>query len=145
MERGDVARMFNVAEADVAEFGVLVLLKPDGVQRVATADGVFGVTDHPSNRQLRKWPGGALPVVDGEDGTPGEPAEAGAEKEPLPSPVVEETTAAEKNLVPDGSAETVLSWVDGDPRRAERAKVAELEREKPRSTVLAQLEKVAAP
>lgn len=135
MERGEVARMFNVAEADVADFGVLVLLKPDGVQRVATADGVFGVSDHPSNRQLRKWPGGALPVVDGvvEDDTA---AEVVAVEAP-PVPVVEEA-------VPDGSAAVVLSWVDGDPARAERARAVEVEREAPRSTLLAQLEKVAA-
>lgn len=142
MERGEVARMFNVAEADVADFGVLVLLKPDGVQRVATADGVFGVSDHVSNRQLRRWPAGdtvsGIEPVEDEPTRPDAPA---AEAEPA-TPAPDE--AAHVDEVPDGTAAVVLSWVGSDQARAERAAAAEKDRDQPRSTLLAQLEKVAA-
>lgn len=44
--------------------------------------------------------------------------------------------------VPDGSADAVLAWVGGDPVRASRAREAEQGRDRPRSTLLAQLDKV---
>jgi len=44
--------------------------------------------------------------------------------------------------VPDGSAETVLNWVGNDKTKAERALDAEQRRERPRSTLIAALEKL---
>lgn len=44
--------------------------------------------------------------------------------------------------VPEGNAADVLAWVANSPKRAALAAKAEQAREKPRSTVLAALEKV---
>ncbi len=45
--------------------------------------------------------------------------------------------------VPDGSAAQVLAWVNGDPDRAQTALDVEVERETPRVTLTAALEKIA--
>ncbi len=148
MERGDVARLFNVAEADVTgvvetDETVLVTLK-DGVQRICTEDGIFGVSDHPSNRQLRRWdkplPGAVAEDADAEDGEAlAEPDEDTADEDTADeAPAVE----AAVDVVPDGSAKDVMAWVDDDQARAEQAKAAELERDNPRSTLLKQLDGV---
>jgi hypothetical protein len=44
--------------------------------------------------------------------------------------------------VPEGTVDEVLAWVDGDPERAMLASIAEQEREKPRSTLLAKLDEL---
>lgn len=46
------------------------------------------------------------------------------------------------NQVPDGSAADVLAWVANNPQRAALAADAENKRDKPRSTLLAALDKV---
>lgn len=46
--------------------------------------------------------------------------------------------------VPDGTAAEVLAWVGDDPDKAGAALVAESARDKPRSTLIAALEKLAA-
>lgn len=46
--------------------------------------------------------------------------------------------------VPDGSANDVLAWVGDDPARAALAVEAEQKRDKPRSTLVAALEKIPA-
>lgn len=43
----------------------------------------------------------------------------------------------------DGTAVEVLAWVDNDPERAEEALTAEQAKDKPRSTLVKQLEKLA--
>lgn len=62
------------------------------------------------------------------------------------SPVVEEsgnTPDVTGDGVPDGTAVDVLGWVGDDPARAALALLAEQKREKPRTTLVANLEKVA--
>jgi hypothetical protein len=48
-----------------------------------------------------------------------------------------------EGAVPDGSAKDVLDWVDNDPDKAKSAAEAERVRDKPRSTLLADLDKIA--
>jgi hypothetical protein len=60
MEHGDVARLLNVADADLRHYvenddSVSVVLT-DGVERLWTSDGVFAVNDCPQNRSLRPVP-----------------------------------------------------------------------------------------
>lgn len=126
MERGDVARLLSIADADVESFeendlGLFVDVR-DGGRRVVTKDGLFACDDHPAGAQLRQWVPVAKPVV------VDEPAEVTAEPE----------------AVPDGTAEAVLSWVDDDPERALAAWEAEQARDKPRTTLLAALEKLVS-
>lgn len=57
---------------------------------------------------------------------------------PVPDPGDEQPDA-----VPDVSKDELLAWVGEDTERAARALAVEQERDKPRSTVVAELEKVA--
>lgn len=50
---------------------------------------------------------------------------------------------SDPDQVPDGTADEVLAWVGEDKDRAERALVTENAREKPRSTLVTQLQKLA--
>ncbi|MGW1102714.1 hypothetical protein [Streptomyces sp. NPDC002540] len=61
---------------------------------------------------------------------------AGAADEPEPQ------IPAELDI--EASAVAVLAWVGDDPERAEEALAAEQEKDKPRSTLVKQLEKTAA-
>jgi hypothetical protein len=138
MERGDVARLLSVADADVESFeettyGLLVTVR-DGGRRVVTKDGLFACDGHPANAQLRRWPGHLVGEAGPELVLPpvGEPVSSVETSEPLPE------------AVPEGSAEVVLSWVDGDPERALAAWEAEQARDKPRTTLLAALEKLVS-
>src|SRR5882757_2700324 len=127
MERGDVARLLKVADADVESFeenahGLFVTIR-DGGRRVVTKDGLFACDDHPAGAQLRRW---VEPV-----------GESGPELVSLPEAV--EVKPSEPEPVPDGIAEAVLSWVGSDPERALAAWDAEQARDKPRSTLIAAL------
>lgn len=154
MEHGDVARLLNVADADVKKFmetdtEVFVKLS-DGAERVITEDGVFAVNSAASNRSLRPWSGGCSGwdpdnVVAPEDGDPYTEDEGGVrhyEPQWLETDVsgVEESPV---ETVPEGTADEVLSWVDGDPDRAALAIETEERREKPRSVLLGNLRKVS--
>lgn len=62
------------------------------------------------------------------------------------SPVVEETASTPDvtgDGVPDGTAVDVLGWVGDDSVRAAQALEAEQKRDKPRSTLAANLQKLA--
>jgi hypothetical protein len=125
MERGDVARLLSVADADVESFeenehGLFVTVR-DGGRRVVTKDGLFACDGHPANAQLRRWvePAGEAPPVE----------------------TVDPDTHAD---VPDGTAAEVLAWVDGDAERALLAYAFESAREKPRSTLLAKLDELVS-
>lgn len=150
MERGDVARLLQVADADVESYelapdGLFVNLRDCGRIVVAT-EGVFACDDHPANRQLRPWPGRdtSLPgylvpapevVVAVPEGIqPGEWAstQGDGSGEPLPE------------AVPDGTIDEILAWVDGNPERALQAYEVEETRDKPRSTLLAKLEELVS-
>jgi hypothetical protein len=142
MEHGDVARLLNVADADVRHYvvnddGVSVVLT-DGVERLWTPDGVFAVNDCPQNRSLRP-----LPVeLRSSTGVLSEDEIASSDDEQeAPDEQAEEEPSAEE--VPEGTADEVLSWVDGDPTRAAQAIEAEEQREKPRSVLLGNLRKVS--
>lgn len=90
--------------------------------------------------------------------SPGCLAEVGAELDAAPppagdnehegDPVGDGEEGAEADVVdpvPDGTAQVVLEWVGSDPVRAERARIAELAKDLPRSTLIAALERIAAP
>ncbi len=133
MEHGDVARLLNVADADLKSYvehddSVSVVLT-DGVERMWTPDGVFAVNDCPQNRSLRPLPDDLRPTVS-EDAIDEAEAEVADPQEEPP-------------VVPDGTADEVLSWVDGDPDRAVLAIEAEEQRDKPRSVLLGTLRKVS--
>lgn len=147
MEHGDVARLFNVADADLRSYvesddGVSVVLT-DGVARLWTPDGVFAVNDCPQNRSLRPMPKDYSGGLVTEDRV--WVGERGPEPMLLPegSEVVAPTDEPEVEEVPEGTADEVLSWVDGDPARAAMAIEAEEQREKPRSVLLGHLRKVS--
>lgn len=81
----------------------------------------------------------------GEQGTSGqmeqaEPVEP-APAVPQPGPAAE--AEAEVGPVPAGTAGDVLAWVGSDPARARAALAAERQRSKPRTSLLAKLEKLA--
>lgn len=63
------------------------------------------------------------------------------------APVAEQSAEPVGDLdgdgVPDGTADEVLAWVGDDPARAEQAIQAETTRDKPRSTLITKLEKIA--
>jgi hypothetical protein len=118
MERADVARLLNVAEADITDFVAgehLRVSLSNGAERLVTDDGVFALNDHSANRQLRRWT----------------------------EPVHDEPPSIDDE-VPEGSADVVLTWVGEDPERALKAWETEQARPKPRSTLLAQLEKLVS-
>lgn len=60
MEHGDVARLLNVADADLRHYVVndnsVSVVLTDGVARLWTPDGVYAVNDCPQNRNLRPVP-----------------------------------------------------------------------------------------
>jgi len=68
---------------------------------------------------------------------------------PVPAPAADEPAAElegsddDPDEVPAGTADEVLAWVGEDRDRATRALQAEQGRDKPRSTLSAQLEKLA--
>ena len=65
---------------------------------------------------------------------------------PSPHPDTDGTTAPDvvsPDSVPSGTAAEVLAWVGGDPARARAALVAEQARERPRSSLIARLERAA--
>jgi len=133
MEHGDVARLLNVADADVRHYVVnddsVSVVLTDGVERMWTPDGVFAVNDCAQNRNLRPLPD--------------ELRTAGVVTEEEVAESAEEQAEDTADEVPDGTADQVLSWVDGDPERAALAIEAEELREKPRTVLLGQLRKVS--
>lgn len=54
-----------------------------------------------------------------------------------------EKPPADPDAIPDGTAADVLAWVSDDRDKAGKALEAELAKEKPRSTLVAALEKLA--
>lgn len=58
-------------------------------------------------------------------------------------PTAEPDDEPDGDTVPDGTAQDVLSWVGDDKDRAAQALEAEHGRDKPRSTLIAALEKLA--
>ena len=79
--------------------------------------------------------GGSAVEPIGEEDDP--PAQADGTKEPRPA-------GGGGDIVPDGSAKDVLDWVGSDPDRARAAETAERAKDKPRSTLLADLGKITA-
>lgn len=151
MERGDVARLLSIADADVESFeenelGLFVDVR-DGGRRVVTKDGLFACDDHPANRQLRQWspvakPGLILTVV-GIDKASEAFVDAQTAAEQLGHTLTALSDKPEES-VPDGTAAEVLAWVGGSPERALQAYEVEEKRDKPRSTLLAKLEELVS-
>lgn len=149
MEHGDVARLLNVADADVRHYVVdddsVSVVLTDGVERLWTPDGVFAVNDCPQNRSLRPVPEdlkSALVTEDEFEDGPRLVGERGPEPRYPDESLAENLALKPADEVPSGTADEVLSWVDGDPERAALAIEAEEQREKPRSVLLGHLRKV---
>lgn len=65
------------------------------------------------------------------------------DEDPNEDPETEEPEPADEPLPADGTATDVLSWVGDDPERAAEALAVEQAKDKPRSTLVKQLEKLA--
>jgi hypothetical protein len=72
------------------------------------------------------------------------PERQSAAHEPEPVTYAPVDGAGGALVPPDGTVDDVLGWVDGDPARARAALDAEQAREKPRSTLVTDLEGVLA-
>lgn len=59
-----------------------------------------------------------------------------------PKAEAQEVEASETLEVPEGSITKIMKWVDGDPARAKAAYEAENSEEKPRVSLLGQLEEL---
>lgn len=111
----------------VTKAGKAVLLKPDATEAEIAEE--LGITEAELRAQLDRDEAIDL-VGDGEvEETPLVGGENGGGETPDP--------------VPDVDAKELLAWVGEDQARAVRALEAEQAREKPRSTVVTALEKVA--
>lgn len=115
-------------------------MKTSEIAAVARAeDGGLVVTTHDGQTvyaeagEVRPWDGPA-PIR-----FPVESAEAAA-----PAMVIDDSQPdPEPDPVPDGTVAEVLAWVDGNSGRAVRAWEAEAAKEKPRASLVAELEKLA--
>jgi hypothetical protein len=132
VDKYEAARLLSVAESEIVE------VRQD-------ADGWYALHhDMASHTQVwRHIPAWQVPAAAAaEEGD--EPEQDGGDS----SDTVEEEEAAEPvgdldgDGVPDGTAAEVLEWVADDPQRAGAALVAETARERPRSTLVAHLEKL---
>ena len=65
--------------------------------------------------------------------------------EAAPAKAPEKAPESDPDAVPDDTAEKVLAWVGDDKARAERALKAEQAKQKPRTTLVDQLTKLANP
>jgi hypothetical protein len=70
------------------------------------------------------------------------PEEEASPDGPLRTEDVPDDVSDVLHAVPDGSAKDVLAWVGEDPDRAAAASLAEEQKETPRVTLLAALEKI---
>lgn len=144
--------MTDLHPEDKAKLGQVLGMKPSEIVAAAeigdpdttavvveTHDGqrvLLTSTDDGATFDVRPWDG---PM-------PGEfVGEHGPELQELPEgSVVVDAAAVSGTSVPDGSMETVLAWVGDDAARAALALEAERLREKPRSTLVGQLETLAS-
>jgi hypothetical protein len=126
----------------VPEREVLDVADHDDGHKVTTSDGVaYHVTEDGEVSYLANYPKDTLfPVRASEPPPPAEllGQEEGAEDQVAPGLEDDET-------VPDGPVGTVLAWVNRDQARAARALRAERDRDEPRQTLVAQLERLAQP
>ncbi|NXY93507.1 hypothetical protein HYE82_03600 [Streptomyces sp. BR123] len=110
----------------------------------------YGVTTLAEGEEVK----GGLALHLLETGANVEPLDADAaayDHQPEPSPKEPESEGAEQasgeadaEVDIDGTAADILAWVDGDEERAAEALALELAKDKPRSTLAKQLEKLAA-
>ena len=77
-------------------------------------------------------------------GAPVEIVEGELPPEPVEQEPVEEDATGGPHLVPGATIAEIMSWVGEDPARAKAALEAEEAREKPRATLVAKLEPLAA-
>lgn len=127
MDRYEAARVLGVADADVLNLaegvhGVEVDVR-DGGRRLIRDDGIYAIGEHPGSAHLRRWKN----VTVAPESSPAEP----------------DRSEPDGETVPDGTAQEVLAWVDGDPTRAAAALAEEEKRDNPRSVLISKLRKVA--
>ncbi len=137
----------------VAEVGdVHVVTTHDGQHTVVTDDGevqlltaaqadaAFGYADGADEGDE----GGGEPPTEGEGDDGGEPPTEGEGDDGGEPPAGGEDGTPVDEL-PDGDAKQILAWVGEDADRAAQALEHEAAKEKPRSTLIAALQKVAPP
>lgn len=145
--------MTELHPEDKAKLGQVLGMKPSEIVAAAevsdpdttavvveTHDGqrvLLTSTDDGATFDVKPWDGpmpGGFELV----------GEAGPELQLPAGSVVVDAAAVTGDGVPDGSMETVLAWVGDDAVRAALALEAERLREKPRSTLVGQLETLAS-
>jgi hypothetical protein len=132
-----------------AKYPNLDLSNKSGLHGVRFVDGVCEVSRPQAVSILQSpwWQRRGVRLATAEDlanpptptaAVPGELSEPVAEvPEPSPEP------APEVAPVPDGTVDEVLEWVGDDPTRARRAADAEQAKDRPRTSLLAKLDKIA--
>lgn len=139
--------MFQLDIDDRAAVARALGMKPSEVVAAAGLEGGDGelasvvVQTHDGQRVLVA-PGGGVTPWDGP--MPGDEVEAPVfESDVEPPDEGDGTGPAGEGEVPGGTADEVLAWVGEDRERATRALQAEQGRDKPRTTLTTQLEKLA--
>lgn len=132
MDRFEIARALSIAPADVSDAehtndGVVVLVRDGGRRLIDTGGQIWALDDHPANRGRHRWQPPAPPAADDE-----------ASEE-----AKDDLAEREGGGVPSGRAEDVLTWVGEDAERARQALTVETERDRPRSTLVERLQKLA--
>jgi len=124
VDKSEVARHLGVADTEIVE--------------VRYDEQGWHVLHHDMASHNQQWklvPGWSVPpapALVGEDGP-----------ELVQPPAAEPVGDLDGDGVPDGTAAEVLEWVGDDPDRAAAALKAEGERDKPRTTLVSALEKLA--
>lgn len=142
----DAARVMGMAPSEVlavAEVGeYLVITTTDGQHTRVSDEGEAQLLTAAQAAQLGIGQKTGAPVDDVDPDSPVEGADPAAAAEGAGQEL--ETPGGEQpDEVPDVSKDELLAWVGEDTDRAARALAAENARDKPRSTVVAELEKVA--
>ncbi|MEU4594455.1 hypothetical protein [Micromonospora aurantiaca (nom. illeg.)] len=108
---------------------------------VDRVDGGYAVTTHDGRRTLLDRHGAVVAAGDLLDRTGAAPAPVtpGHPEQPPQAPRQPDTTPTG---VPDGNASDVMLWVGGDVERARTAAAVEQARERPRTGLMAELDKL---
>ncbi|UUV34386.1 hypothetical protein NQK81_13325 [Amycolatopsis roodepoortensis] len=142
----DAARVMGMAPSEVlavAEVGEYLVVTTSDGQRTAVADnGDLHLLTPETAAQLGIGQETEAPV-DVDPDSSGEGESTGPVLENPGGDQTPEVTGEQVDEVPDVNKDELLAWVGDDTDRAARALAAENARDKPRSTVVAELEKVA--
>ncbi|MBC6458416.1 hypothetical protein [Actinomadura sp. HBU206391] len=125
-------QLTNEFRADVAR---AMGMKPREIVDAEEADGGLVVTTHDGVKTLLTEDGEVKPYA---------PSPVEVAKEKLAEIVDQPPATPGPDVVPDASAKDVLAWVGDDKERAAQALAAEEGREKPRSGLVGDLQKLVS-